>query len=176
MLNQSHLLTRTLIFSIKFSSMLTMVVEEAESAFPVAVILVEWFANQPDSLLVIQRDKIAASSFSEFCEGMISLDASLLNKFTMDAELRDNDLFRGFDEAQMEDHELYGFIPLDSIHVNLDFKIQPVRYGIHDLVTFSSWKKRYTEDDPTQLKDDEDKPFQAPQTTKKNILVMNRGR
>ena len=45
----------------------------------------------------------------------------------------------------MEDHELYGFIPLDSIHVNLDFKTQPVRYGIHDLVTFSSWKKRYTE-------------------------------
>ena len=89
----SHLLTRTLIFAMKFSSMLTMVVEEAESAFPVAVILVEWFANQPDSLLVIQRDKIAASSFSEFCEGMISLDASLLNKFIVDDELMNNDLF-----------------------------------------------------------------------------------
>lgn len=153
LMDRDRVLSSSLKFTFKFGSLLAKVAEEEEtwSAFPVAVIFMEWLASQPEALQITEREVVAASSFAEFCERVITLDVSLISKVAADDHMEDtkvsrkDHLSRSIDKAQWEDHELLGFIPLAPGHLNLDFSMQLPGYGVCDLATYSCWKLRYTE-------------------------------
>lgn len=147
-------LSISLKFAFKFAALSVQVATKYEicSNFPVAVIFMEWLASEPKTLHLVREASIELS-YIEFCENIMAFDTTLINKTLVDDPSEDKKVFRKTDKddllevsgkAQLEDHELLGFVPLACTHQNLDFAKLLPRDGAFDFARYLCWKLRYT--------------------------------